>query len=820
MRRDWRGFPPTLLTIVALLTIVSLFATTSSAAAHANLERSSPSSNTVVLEQPRQLQLWFSEEPEIRLTEIQLLDPTGRQIALLSPRPIPGDPLSVGAMFPDLPPGTYLVGWRTTSTTDGHTTRGAFPFTFGLGKIPVAVSTSGLSTTTFDAPSPLAILGRFLSFTGGLAMAGGLAFGPLVLLPAAAFLAGRQRRVGGGIDADILEDIADRVLTRTAMIAIPAMILGTIIMAVNQAATAANVSPLAAIGDPLVRAVVGTRSGYVFGARIGLALILAILMPFIVRRGDTVFVLAGLATIGGYLLTISLGSHAAAVPAFTAVVIGLDWIHLASAAIWIGGLAQLCFVVAAIGRRQSGPRIEQSKNDEDSHRVMLAALFSRFSKMSWFVLALIVTGTIQSLIHVGGFSALIETAYGQALMFKLAFVSLAGLVGLMHWRIVGPWLRQQPTQLSRWADGTARLADLLLGIRRRFGATLGLEVILGVAIILCTGFMTAQQPARDAAIALRSVRATAVAEDLSMALKVSPGEAGLNHLELAIGGPLTGLQKVVLRLSHFDMAMGEQEIEMTQVRDGVFAIDGGQFSMIGNWHVEPLVRRTNRDDARAIVTVPIGEPLTSLNADPPPPFELTPRMLLGIEAIIFGVIVLVGSRQLRGRGRHMSTIVALAGLFVIGTGGGMTVLGYLAETRSPLRLTNPVPLNAESLARGQLLYQQQCLSCHGLGGRGDGPVGRSLNPRPADLRTHVTQHTEGQIFYWITNGIPDTPMPAFKDQISVEDRWRITTFIKGFADDGPAPARTAVAELTRGRLTIPSTTQSAPVGPSEPNVTP
>lgn len=43
---------------------------------------------------------------------------------------------------------------------------------------------------------------------------------------------------------------------------------------------------------------------------------------------------------------------------------------------------------------------------------------------------------------------------------------------------------------------------------------------------------------------------------------------------------------------------------------------------------------------------------------------------------------------------------------------------------------------------GRNLYQQFCTSCHGVSGRGDGPVGRALNPRPAD---HTSTARMGQL---------------------------------------------------------------------------
>src|SRR5437899_9389328 len=123
--RAWRM--ASAVTFAALL----LAASAGAVGAHANLERSTPNANAVLVDQPKQAFLFFSEEPEIRLTDLRLLDPTGKLIGSLPPRPAPGDSRAVTANLPDIQPGTYVVAWRTTSAVDGHTTAGAFPFTYG-----------------------------------------------------------------------------------------------------------------------------------------------------------------------------------------------------------------------------------------------------------------------------------------------------------------------------------------------------------------------------------------------------------------------------------------------------------------------------------------------------------------------------------------------------------------------------------------------------------------------------------------------------------------------------------------------------------------
>jgi mono/diheme cytochrome c family protein len=40
---------------------------------------------------------------------------------------------------------------------------------------------------------------------------------------------------------------------------------------------------------------------------------------------------------------------------------------------------------------------------------------------------------------------------------------------------------------------------------------------------------------------------------------------------------------------------------------------------------------------------------------------------------------------------------------------------------------------AGDAAAGKTVYQTYCVSCHGEAGKGDGPVGAALNPRPRDF---------------------------------------------------------------------------------------
>ena len=67
-----------------------------------------------------------------------------------------------------------------------------------------------------------------------------------------------------------------------------------------------------------------------------------------------------------------------------------------------------------------------------------------------------------------------------------------------------------------------------------------------------------------------------------------------------------------------------------------------------------------------------------------------------------------------------------------------------------------------------------------VNGKGDGPLGLSLIPKPADLTIHAAPgvHRDGQLYGWITNGLPGSAMPGWRSGLSNTDRWNSVNFIR------------------------------------------
>lgn len=93
--------------------------------------------------------------------------------------------------------------------------------------------------------------------------------------------------------------------------------------------------------------------------------------------------------------------------------------------------------------------------------------------------------------------------------------------------------------------------------------------------------------------------------------------------------------------------------------------------------------------------------------------------------------------------------------------------------------STPVPFDAISISNGTVLFSQNCTSCHGPQGQGNGILAKTLPKPPADLLTepHTARHTAGDFFYWLTYGIAETGMPGFSSNMSEEDRWDVVNYL-------------------------------------------
>ncbi|MHC1743670.1 MAG: cytochrome c [Syntrophobacteraceae bacterium] len=118
-------------------------------------------------------------------------------------------------------------------------------------------------------------------------------------------------------------------------------------------------------------------------------------------------------------------------------------------------------------------------------------------------------------------------------------------------------------------------------------------------------------------------------------------------------------------------------------------------------------------------------------------------------------------------------------------GGEALYRGVSPEAlKSPLDGADPAVLEA-----GRKLYVSYCQQCHGPAFDGNGTVGQSFKPLPADLQgAHVQQESAGKMFQHISYGIGGTGrQPALATTIPVQGRWQIIAFIQSLGLRSPAP---------------------------------
>lgn len=153
-------------------------------------------------------------------------------------------------------------------------------------------------------------------------------------------------------------------------------------------------------------------------------------------------------------------------------------------------------------------------------------------------------------------------------------------------------------------------------------------------------------------------------------------------------------------------------------------------------------------------------------------------------AVVFGLLAAWRWRHDVPWRRAASSCGILVGLALVATALAYTSAPDLPTAPIWTRFaTNPVPETPDQVAAGRQIYQTKCSICHGPRGRGDGPAALTMTPKPFDLTVHVPLHAEGEVLYFVSEGIPGTQMPAWKEQLSETERWQVIRFVQALAAD-------------------------------------
>ena len=220
-----------------------------------------------------------------------------------------------------------------------------------------------------------------------------------------------------------------------------------------------------------------------------------------------------------------------ATPAAGALTIAVDALHVAAAAVWIGGLAQLVLVV---------PHATRGLADGARDRARRQAL-GRFSTLALgSVIVIAVTGAGRALWEVGAVSQVWSTGYGRTLIVKS--VLFAGLIALGY---------RNRHALDRFGE-----------VRRRAVA----ELALLAGVLAAVSLLTDLQPAEHAG--LRGRRRDRAARAARRLIRLSP-QARL-ALWPGVAGPNVIAVRARARLDSIQALIGGRTVTLDRAPDGTY----------------------------------------------------------------------------------------------------------------------------------------------------------------------------------------------------------------------------------------------------------
>jgi len=449
--------------------------------AHAQLVASSPASGAILPESPDEIRLVFSEPLEAQATSLDVAAESGTVVLSRAGSVDPADPYALVVADPQLADGVYVLTWRTLSAADGHTAEGFL--SFGIGDVEGAIlSQPAGGGMVHRETDPIAVIGRWLTY-----------FGLLLALGLAVFF---------------------RVVIRDGpMPARVARLLGLALLG-SAAATlvAATASGLEAgsIGDYLA----GSRTGSLQLAR---ALVAAAggvaLLAIAPRLTATVAAVTGLT---GIILLVMAG-HASALTGPVPVIVQV--VHVAGAAVWIGGIVAILVLAVRPGflLAASPPPMR--------------TIIPRFSAVALASIGLVVlTGVYAAYAQTG---TLLDTGteYGRTLLMKSGFAAGALALGGLNFLDGG--------RMMGWLDG--------------FRSRITIEVMLATTVLVLTAALASTPPVDEpTGVSIEPIPDAFGNVAPGMSMSVIPGRPGLNRVVVTTTDALAASSTLELGLDRLD----------------------------------------------------------------------------------------------------------------------------------------------------------------------------------------------------------------------------------------------------------------------------
>ncbi|TYS09597.1 copper transporter [Bacillus subtilis] len=499
--------------------------------AHAYIVKSSPSENSELKSAPAHAEIEFNEPVEEGFHYIKVYNSNGERVDN-GKTEIKKDNnhIMTVKLKKNLPHDVYRAEWNAVSA-DGHPVSGVIPFSIGKAE-------GGFSSQK-AAGSPLnpeTAADRAMLYTALSLFIGTVFFHLFWYKGDSEQLAKRTRRI--------------------LIVSITALGLALLLQLPIQ--TKANAGGWGSAFQPIYirETLFETAGGTIWIIQATLFVLLALSVIPVIRKNrysSFGYWTAPLIFFFGLLLAKAFTGHAAVVEE-KAVGILMDFLHLSSASIWVGGIAALVLLLAN----------EWKQPD----KTLAWETVSRFSPWALTAVGVILfSGLLNGFFIIRSMDSLFHTAYGQALLVKSGLFVLMLVLGVLHFLL---------TRKQRRA-----------GISR----TVKVEWAIGIAVLITAAVFTSL-PSPPEPVPEPFYQTKAIENGQSVSLSISPNQPGKNVFELRVtdhnGDPVKNIQQITLTVYKTGLSGSENKnaFQLKEKTKGVFQDENLSINEKGNWKIK------------------------------------------------------------------------------------------------------------------------------------------------------------------------------------------------------------------------------------------
>ncbi|RRN68618.1 hypothetical protein EI200_19025 [Peribacillus simplex] len=533
-----------------VVSLFSLLLYPAMASGHATVISSNPSPNEVMDTLPEKISIQFSENIQPAFHSLEVFSQDGDKIQIQDSAISEQSEKVLEAKWKGtIDEGIYYIKWRVVSS-DGHPIEGTIPFQFGDSTV---LPNQEISKVNAGFPDSINVFLQSLQYICFAALTGILFFQLSLMKGSRLFEASSRARLYlwlsyAGLAFSIFCSLPLKV-TIDAGVGWADAFNGTFIKEVLNA----------------------TSFGTIWIIEILLLLLLFLVIYFMLENTlNKSLPFLSFIIIAILMVCKALTGHTAAVPNHVLAVL-MDFLHLLSMALWLGGLLALLVILPGLANRQA-----------DDKKTFYWSIIQRFSRWSFlFVIILIISGIYSSLQHVPTIHSLINTTYGQLLLAKIGLMLVMIVLGAFH-----------------YFRGKKQV--------KKLGYSVGMEFGLGIVVLIVAALLTNVQTAMSSPGPIEKTLLTD--ENNEVTLMVTPNKVGDNliQVDLSNGGkPIAEIEQLTITMQPVDTPGGEIKLQMQEKNTGTFA-SKSILTMPGKWNIHIHGLTDSLDSINADFTIFIG----------------------------------------------------------------------------------------------------------------------------------------------------------------------------------------------------------------------